>query len=183
MKCFLSDLKRYDKERNFFELWFYEGGVRVMFYLRLAQWVRSAIKIPVIRKIFSVATRIICIRVQNFSGICIPIETQIGPGFFIGHGGFGIVINGNTIIGKNCNIGTGVVIGMDSRGRVPRIGDRVWIGSGAKIIGNIEIGNDSMILPNAVVRENVPQNARMDGIPAKVIDYKGSAAYVQNLAG
>ena len=104
-------------------------------------------------------------------GFQIPIATQIGHGFYIGHFGT-IIINPKTTIGNNCNITSGVTIGQTNRGilkGVPTIGDQVWIGSNATIVGGITIGNNVLIAPNSFVNMNVPSNCIVIGNPAKII--------------
>jgi len=113
-------------------------------------------------------------------GISISFRTQIGIGFYIGHFG-GIVVHTDAVIGKNCNISQGVTIGVANRGDrkgCPKIGDNVYIGPGAKIIGRISIGNFAAIGANAVVTKDVPENGVAVGIPAKIISLDGSAGYV-----
>jgi serine O-acetyltransferase len=113
-------------------------------------------------------------------GISIPFMTEIGKGFFIGHFG-GIVVNERVTIGKNCNLSAGVIIGQVNRGRNkgnPTIGDNVFIGPGAKIIGAISIGDNVAVGANCVVTKDVPANAVVVGVPAKVISFEGSRDYV-----
>lgn len=115
-------------------------------------------------------------------GIDIRYETQIGSGFYIGHSG-GIVVNDGAVIGKNCNISQGVTIGKTNRGNagVPVIGDNVYIGPGAKIIGKIRVGNDVAIGANSVVTKDVPDHAVVMGIPARIISMQGSDGYVNHI--
>ena len=115
-------------------------------------------------------------------GISISQNVKIGSGLFISHFG-GIIINPNCIIGKNLNINQGVTIGQVNRGSKigsPEIGDNVYIATGAKIIGNIKIGNNVAIGANCVVTNDIPDDAVVVGIPGKVISYKGSQSYVNN---
>lgn len=108
------------------------------------------------------------------NGYEIPINT-IGPGLALTHRGT-IVINDQAQIGANCKINVCVNIG--SRGKeqqeVPRIGDNVYIGPGAKIFGAIEIGNDVAIGANSVVNKNVEDHATVVGVPAKCINHNGT---------
>ena len=104
-------------------------------------------------------------------GFQIPIETKIGIGLYIGHFGT-IIINKDVVIGNNCNLSPNVIIGQANRGKFkgsPIIGDRVWIGTGAIIVGKITIGTNVLISPNAFVNINIPDNSIVIGNPAKII--------------
>ncbi len=104
-------------------------------------------------------------------GYQISYRTQIGEGFYLGHWG-PIVVNPKTVIGKNCNMAQGVTIGQTNRGEkqgVPRIGNEVWIGANAVIVGGIEIGNNVLIAPNAYVNFDIPDHSIVVGNPAKII--------------
>ena len=104
-------------------------------------------------------------------GFQIPSITQIGEGFYIGHHGI-VVINEKVKIGKNCNIAHGVTIGQTNRGKLkgcPTIGDKVWIGTGSVIVGNINIGSNVLIAPNSYVNIDVPDNSLVIGNPAKIV--------------
>lgn len=117
---------------------------------------------------------------QHKYGIQIPWYTKIGKGFYIGHFGE-IVVNGGSIIGENVNISQGVTIGQVNRGKyqgVPTIGNGVYIGPGAKVIGKISIGSNVAIGANAVVTTDVPDNACVAGVPARVISMDGADGYV-----
>lgn len=113
-------------------------------------------------------------------GISIPASTKIGSGFFIGHFG-GIVVARDSSIGRNCNISQGVTIGQANRGRnkgCPTLGDNVYIGPGAKIVGAVRIGNNVAIGANCVVTKDIPDSSVVVGIPGKVISQAGSTGYV-----
>ena len=128
----------------------------------------------------TVLLKIKLILMQHKYGIQIPWSVKIGKGFYIGHYGE-IVINGGVIIGQNVNISQGVTIGQANRGRhkgVPTIGNEVYIGPGAKIIGNITIGNNVAIGANAVVTNDIPDNACVGGVPARIISMDGAEGYV-----
>jgi serine O-acetyltransferase len=104
-------------------------------------------------------------------GFQIPTSTEIGEGLYIGHYGT-IVINGKSKIGKNCNIAHGVTIGQANRGRLkgyPTIGDNVWIGTGAVIVGKITIGSNILIAPNSFVNIDIADNSLVIGNPCKII--------------
>ena len=116
-------------------------------------------------------------------GFSIPINV-FGPGLCIGHIGT-IVINGNTKIGANARIHIGVNIGNYSKlgsdwrsDNTPTIGDNVYIGPGAKLFGKITIGNDVAIGANAVVNKDVPDHVTVAGVPAKIINDRGSEGMI-----
>ena len=114
--------------------------------------------------------------------ICIPDRTIIGKGFYIGHFG-NIFVSPKAVLGENCNISQGVTIGQVSKGinqGAPIIGDNVYIGPGAKIIGNVLIGKNVAIGANAVVTKNIPNDCSVGGVPAKIISNNGSCNYINN---
>lgn len=118
--------------------------------------------------------------IQILTGISIPAGTEIGKGLHLAH--FGpILISGGAKLGDYCNLGNQVIIGY---GRVkgkpgfPILGNRVFVGPGAKIFGPVKIGNDVAIGANAVVTMDIPDRAVVGGIPAKIINYHGSFSYI-----
>lgn len=116
-------------------------------------------------------------------GIDIPYNTNIGRGFYIGHFG-SIVVNGKATIGSNVNISQGVTIGQSNRGPrkgVATIGNCVYIGPGAKIVGNVKIGNNVAIGANCVVTKDIPDNAVVAGIPGEVLSMNGAECYVDRM--
>ncbi len=172
----MSDLYRYygkQSIKTFIKSYFLIPGFNYMVWFRIAEELKNPI------------TKYIIYRKSIRFGIQIPIGTKIGEGFYIGHFG-NIVINGQTVIGKNCNISQGVTIGQSSRGKnqgYPIIGDNCYIDPGAKIIGSIRIGNNVAIGANAVVTKDVEDNAVVVGIPAKTISYDGTVGYVIHKIG
>ena len=115
--------------------------------------------------------------------IQIPARTSIGAGFYIGHLGR-LIIHPDAKLGKNINVGTGVVIGIENRGKrkgVPVIGDCCWIGANAIIVGNVTIGNDVLIAPLAYVNFDVPDHSIVLGNPARIISRDNATeAYICN---
>lgn len=106
----------------------------------------------------------------------ISSSTKIGPGLYIGHP-YCITINANTVIGKNCNIHKGVTIGQENRGKrngTPVIGDSVWIGINATIVGNVTIGDDVLIAPNSYVNCDIPSHSVVIGNPCFVKPVKNA---------
>lgn len=99
------------------------------------------------------------------NGCVIGVKAGFGPGFVLIHP-TGVVINSAVRGGRNVRLESGVVIG-DNRGRIPTLGDDVFVGSGAKIIGGLHIGRGARIGANAVVLKDVPDGATAVGIPAR----------------
>lgn len=140
----------------------YTKYLKVLYYLkffRRAQETNSKL----MRKIY----KIIIWPYIIFHGLEIPVETEIGGGLYIGHP-YNITINPSAILGSNINIHKGVTIGQENRGQrrgSPKIGNQVWIGVNATIVGKIEIGDDVLIAPNSYVNCNIPSHSIVFGNP------------------
>jgi serine O-acetyltransferase len=141
-------------------------GFWVMVVYRFGRW-RYQVRPALIRKFLSIIYKILFKLVQILTGIELPCEVQVGRNFVIDHFG-GIVISGYAKFGDNCRIRNGVVVGLKNiENKVaPIIGDNVDIGAGAKLLGEIKIGNNVMIGANAVVITDVPDNSIAVGVPA-----------------
>lgn len=113
-------------------------------------------------------------------GFTIPLNV-FGPGLSIAHYGQ-ITVNGNAKIGKNCRIHEGVTIGATGgSNKAPILGDNVFIGTGAKIIGDIKIANNVAIGANAVIVKNIlEESVTVAGIPAKKISNNDSSKLLMN---
>lgn len=100
----------------------------------------------------------------------VPYSCKIGASSKFAYGGIGVVLHSQAVIGKKVIIGQGVTIGrqLDPEG-IPRLGDNIYIATGAKILGDISIGDNVIIGANAVVIEDVPSNSIVAGVPAKII--------------
>ncbi len=116
-------------------------------------------------------------------GFTIPLNV-FGPGLAITHAG-AIIINSHSKFGSNARIHAVVNVGNYSLydenwtdDNVPVFGDNVYIGPGAKVFGKIKIGNNVAIAANAVVNKDVPDNVTVGGVPAKVINTRGSAGMI-----
>jgi serine O-acetyltransferase len=109
--------------------------------------------------------------VEIFCGITIASRAHIGRRLSIEHHGC-IVIHGASVIGDDCLIRQGVTLGNAGPGDfqcAPRIGNRVHIGAGAKVLGDITVGDDVVIGANAVVVHDIPSNCVVGGVPAIVL--------------
>ncbi len=185
-ETFLRDLGRYFvlmEDRRFIpvlKVWLYTPGLWIIFLYRLGQYIKSKTDRLRLFKPVGWAYSYFYFLISLLTGILIPIESKIGAGLYIGHWG-GIFIHPNTIIGVNCNLSQGVTIGEGGREGnrgVPVIVDQAYIGPGAKLFGRITIGNNVAIGANAVVNRSVPDDAVVGGIPATVLNYKGSRDFV-----
>ena len=96
---------------------------------------------------------------------------DIGPGLFIQHG-FATIIAAKSI-GKDCWINQQVTIGYSNKTDTPELGDNVVVNAGAKIIGKVKVGKNSIVGANAVVVKNVPDNCTVVGVPAYIIRRNG----------
>lgn len=115
--------------------------------------------------------------------IQIPARTSIDAGFYIGHLGR-VIIHPDAKLGKNINVGTGVTIGMENRGKrkgAPVISDNCWIGTNAVIVGNVRIGSDVLIAPLSYVNFDVPDHSIVIGNPGRIIHKENATAdYICN---
>jgi serine O-acetyltransferase len=177
---FRSDLHRYAGNIALSSFLYYmilEPGFKYSFWMRTCTYLKSH---PISQFLFFPYAWLILHHYESKYGISISYRTQIGSGFYIGHFG-GIVVNQNTIIGKNCNISQQVTLGVANRGErkgYPVIGDNVYIGPGAKVIGKVHVGNNVAIGANCVVTKDVPDNGVVVGVPGKVISLEGSTGYI-----
>jgi serine O-acetyltransferase len=106
--------------------------------------------------------------IEITTGISIPAEATIGKGLRIHHFG-GIIVHSTAVVGEHCTIYHGVTLGdRGGYGNAPRVGHRVLIGAGAKLIGEIDVGDDCIIGANAVVHRSVPANHLAVGVPAVI---------------
>lgn len=139
-------------------------GIHAIWIHRISHslWSRSTTLQPLARIISQIA--------RFLTGIEIHPGAVIGRRFFIDHG-MGVVIGETAVVGDDVLMYHQVTLGGRARGRFkrhPTIGDRVLIGAGAKIIGNITVGNDAKIGANALVVKDVPPDTVVVGIPSKV---------------
>ncbi len=153
------------------------GPFQYNFWLRTCLYARSNAWLKYTVYPFA---RVMLRRLTFKLGISIPFDTEIGSGFCIGHFG-GIFVNRGSVIGKNCNMSQGVTLGKANRGRnqgYPTLGDNVYIGPGAKIIGAVRIGNNVAIGANCVVTKDIPDESVVVGVPGRVISQNGSQGYI-----
>jgi len=105
----------------------------------------------------------------------------MGAGLYIPHFGT-IVVNPTVTLGENVYLSHNITLGKVHSGKrqgAPKIGNDVFIGAGAVVIGNVHIGNNAFLCPNCVVIDDVPDNAVVSGQPAKIISMKGASAALE----
>lgn len=176
----LSDLYRYAgnrSTRSFLRHFLFTPGFKYSTVMRLCGCLK---KRSLMRFTLYPPLKLLLLRYRYKYGIAIPEYTQIGPGFFINRFG-NIMINGDAIIGANCNITHGSMLGQMNRGPKqgsPILGDGVFLAAGCKVIGKINIGNRAAIGANAVVTKPVPDDAVVGGIPARILSMNGSEGYI-----
>lgn len=162
MNSFFDDLKAYREgllAQGFWALQIYRfGHARFKFHSKLIRWPWGVIHL-VLSKLCEI-----------FFGILIGVKANIGRRLIIEHFG-SIIIHGSCEIGDDCMIRQGVTLGnrrLDRPLEAPKIGSRVNIGAGAKILGNVVIGDDVDIGANAVVISDVPAFHIAVGVPARI---------------
>ncbi len=180
MDNFFRDIARY-KSRGYRgkELWL-NPAVWAIGWYRLGNWVNTSkpfilIRIPL--KLISYFGNKWC---EVFMEMCIDPQASIGPGFYVGHIG-GVHINPGAVLGSNCDLAHRVTIGTSAMGRLgsPVIGNNVYIGTGATLVGKIKVGDGAKIAANTLVITNVPAGATVMGVPGRVISRPRKAVETQ----
>ena len=144
------------------------SGFHAIFWHRINHFLHAKLHLPFV-------PRFIAQLVRWFTGVEIHPGAKIGPGLFIDHG-MGVVIGETTEIGKNCTLYQGVTLGgtgLDRGKRHPTLGHNVVVGAGAKILGDIRIGNNVKVGSGSVVVHSVPDNCTVVGVPAEIVRREG----------
>ena len=148
--------------RSLLEVLLTYSGLHALVFYRIAHALERG-KVPLV-------PRMIMTTARALTGIEIHPAAQIGRGLFIDHG-MGVVIGETAVIHDNVTLFQGVTLGGTGKERGkrhPTIGSNVVIGAGAKVLGNITIGRDSMIGANAVVIRDVPEHSTVVGVPGRI---------------
>lgn len=162
-----SAQKRDPAARTFLEILFLYPGLHALVSHRIAHFFYTLHLFFLARFISQVS--------RFFTGIEIHPGARIGRALFIDHG-MGVVIGETSVIADNVLIYQGVTLGgtgLEKGKRHPTIGSNVVIGGGAKILGNITIGDNSYIGANAVVIKDVPPNSTVVGVPGRITRQDG----------
>lgn len=153
--------------RNWLEVLFCYPGLQALFFHRPAHWLYK-IGVPFLPRLISHIARFL-------TGIEIHPGATIGKGVFIDHG-MGVVIGETAIVGDYTLIYQGVTLGgtgKESGKRHPTLGENVVVGTGAKVLGNIQIGNNVRIGAGSVVLRDVPSDCTVVGIPGRIVYRSG----------
>ena len=158
-----SALERDPAARSSLEILLLYPGLHAVWIHRITHWLWT--------RNFKLVARWLSQLARGLTGIEIHPGATIGPGLFIDHG-MGVVIGETAIVGADVTLYHGVTLGgtsLNKGKRHPTIGDRVTIGAGAKVLGNITIGSDSRVGANAVVVKSTPENSVVVGVPGQVV--------------
>ena len=179
MNDYLESIKKRDPAaKSILSIILTYPGVKAVFFHQISNFFYKAG--------FDLIARIISQTIRFFTGIEIHPGAKIGKNLFIDHG-MGVVIGETSEVGDNVTIYHNVTLGGSSPSidserqrhekRHPTIGNDVVIGSGAQIIGPIKVGNNARIAANAVVVNDVPENATMVGIPARAVKLENKGSF------
>lgn len=166
-KDFHAIFERDPAAANSIEVLLTTSGLHAIILHRIAHWLWKK-GVPLFPRVISHVSRF-------FTGIEIHPGATIGDGFFIDHG-MGVVIGETTIVGNNVTLFQGVTLGgtgKEKGKRHPTLGNNIVVGVGAKVLGNIFIGDNVKIGANSVVLESVPPDATVVGVPGRVVKQGG----------
>lgn len=167
-KAYMDSIKRRDPAvRSSIEIVLLYSGVHAVFNHRIAHFFFK-------HKLFFLA-RLTSQLSRFFTGIEIHPGAKIGKRLFIDHGS-GVIIGETTEIGDDCTLFQGVTLGgtgKDHGKRHPTLGNNISVGSGAKILGPVHIGDNTKIAANAVVLNDVPPDCTVVGIPGEIVRIGG----------
>jgi serine O-acetyltransferase len=181
---------RADLERH----WVYHRGATRWRKLRLAmevdglwamatyRWARALKTRPrsALSSVGELLSGMASLGVRLATGIHLDSAAKIGPGFYIGHFG-SIYVGPGVTIGKNSSISQMCFVGAAGPEDVPGtpvLGERVYLGAGAKVLGPVTVGDGAAIGANAVVVTDIPEQAVATGVPASVVSHKGSGDFI-----
>lgn len=170
MSKFSEDIARYKSMGHTGRRLWLDPAVWAISIYRFGNWLYATHLFILIR----IPLKIVYFFAYMFSELvmemCLDPQATIGGGLYIAHIG-GIHINPQAIIGSNCDIAHRVTIGASAMGRQgsPTIGNNVYIGTGAALVGKIKIGNGVKIAANTLVITNIPDGATVMGVPGRII--------------
>ncbi|HEX4154003.1 MAG TPA: serine acetyltransferase [Acidobacteriaceae bacterium] len=170
MGKFSEDLARYrQKGYRGKELWL-EPTVWSIGSYRLGNWLHMRRPTAIVRIPLKVISFFLLKFCLVFMEMDIDAQATIGGGLYIGHIG-GVHINQGAVLGRNCDLAHRITIGASAMGRsgIPVLGDEVYIGTGAVLLGKIRVGDGAKIAANTLVMTNVPAGATVMGVPGRIV--------------
>ncbi|MEO8539054.1 MAG: hypothetical protein ABI577_04880 [bacterium] len=141
--------------------------LQVVLIYRFQAWAKSR-RVPLVPNLCRRLTMLV-------AGVSIGDQVRIGPGLLMNHGH--VVVDGATTIGPLCSLAPFVTIGLNTGGpdvsfEGPKLGRFVFVGTGAKLLGPISIGDNARIGANAVVMIDVPADSTAVGVPARILAHE-----------
>ncbi len=170
-----ADMLRYPRnpKRKILSAYIIHPGFKFTFWYRLCQYLLSHPRLKLCLKL----ARLKYLRIQLLTGIQIPILAKVGEGLYIPHPG-GIVVNPGFCAGRGLYLSHNVTVGKVHSGErvgVPKVGDDVYIGPGAVLLGGVELGDNVAVGANSVVIHDLAADSFAVGAPAKVVSKEGGA--------
>jgi serine O-acetyltransferase len=165
-------LERDPAAKSRLEIFLCYSGLHAVWFHRFNHWLWNH-RLYLLARWFSQVARF-------FTGIEIHPGAQLGRRLFIDHG-MGVVIGETTIVGDDVTLYQGVTLGGTGKEhgkRHPTIGDSVVVGGGAKILGNIRVGNNCRVGAGSVVTRDVPENSTVVGVPGHIIFRNGQRVVI-----
>jgi serine O-acetyltransferase len=174
-----EDLRRYGTRpsEQLLGVVLHPGAWAVLGY-RMRRWAREAPLPRPAKRALGLVGAATDLGLRLLTKVELPTGASIGPGLLVVHGSY-LVLSSNVRIGSHCTLAHGVTIGHGAGGRGdsragPNIGDRVYVGPGAAVVGPIEVGSDALVGIGAVVTRSVPERGVVAGNPARLLSTRGS---------
>jgi serine O-acetyltransferase len=177
-ETFGQDLRRYGRTpRERARALLLTPGLWAVAPYRFTRWARTRPN-GLARKVCGVAATLLNLFAVVTSSVELHEGAEIGPGLYLPHAGY-IVVGAGARLGSHCTLTQGITIGHAGGGRsgadeFPIIGDRVYVGPGAAVVGPVTVGDDALVGVGAVVVRAVPPRGVAVGNPARVISLNGS---------
>ena len=165
-----EDLKAYGLTHVGFYNYWWMDCLRFQLRLRRIEYLHNTAGHNPLKGLWRFLLEVVNHRLATRLGFTIP-KNVFGPGLHIVHYGT-IVVHPDARVGRNCRLHPSTSIG-DYNG-VPRLGDNVYIGPGAKIYGPVTLGDNVAVGANAVVNKSFGSNVTLGGVPARIVAEKGA---------
>lgn len=173
--------REYDSSSSALRLLLFNQGLWACACYRAGRHLNDHRLPPVLRHLVMAGYHLWWKWVEMATGISISPDCRIGSGLYIGHFGQ-IILHSDVVMGERCNLSQGVTLGLARKGDtwgVPRVGNRVYIAPGAKVIGPITLADGTVVGANAVLTNDTQENEIVAGIPARTISMKGSGEFIR----